>query len=1044
DVTGGGKLNVIGSKIKSGNTCIKKEGFEVIECEDTEIEGISGIVIEEGICNVLRGVKVKSRQNGILIKGESRAELEEVEIESGLLGLNIDGNNYERIEGIKIKAEEAIDVGSGELEIIDSDIEGRMTAKGIGNVGINNSSIGSVAVRGLSAVGINDSEITGNTIGISENGELLLKESRAELDQGIDITGRGKLKIVKSEILSDKTGIIKDGNENLILTDTNVISSDESISIFGNIFVNFINCKFKSYATYAIVAIGNVTVDATGLYCSGNKGLFCNDVLKFTISDFALDVFSNSLKVSNSNLIINKFKFETKFLAQNLIVDGNSKINFYNGKINIESNFHLNTVAGYPFILTTGNSETVFDNVKINNSINNTINLFSCSNKSNVLISDMHVNGFFCFMDSNEYSKVYINNSNIRSASSSFVLSGNSEVFVEKSSVSNSADFQYVSRDCANLFLSEVKTTCDSCFSLNHYSEIQTNNCVFKVKNESIVSKGFSVIVNNNSRWNNLRDSKYNIFALHKNKSDLIKNLVAVLFSQMQILVIKTRNFKCFGKIYGKFYSAGIKLYSFFMKNKNIMGIYLRRGMLNKDWIAGSSDIDFLTIINDNNDIGSEIKLLFKIHKRYKRLKNIFPLYGENIIMNKSELKFYLKYGDLRVKDIYKSSMLYGSQKIEKNEQSEYDHIKNRIDAASEILNSYILFSANYFNNKSIVNDIGFAKATIDILKNINPGNTDIDSRIGWLKQYTDVIPSDEKEILEPLIVLLEENMRLTVKNKNKIFDLVFNKINEFAKINNELIVFNTNVSIKKISKNHNVNNKYLNAVVDLIQDKFKNEILSVIIDAPGVCKVIIKGDYSANNEKHYVSDIFEIMTKLAILDNTPVLFFTQPMYQMLLFARFKNMPLEEYKLSNFSNLYKKRIFFLNNDNQYHIHGKEMLDKLLLESLADMSFQINIIDTSKDFNSIKSQLLEILFNIMELNLYFKNGIIIGDIYKKYNSFKMFDLSSGEENDLALILSVFNSSILSDEEKIIKIMAFMKNIKNDLMKEFFDERKDKIK
>jgi hypothetical protein len=154
-------------------------------------------------------------------------------------------------------------------------------------------------------------------------------------------------------------------------------------------------------------------------------------------------------------------------------------------------------------------------------------------------------------------------------------------------------------------------------------------------------------------------------------------------------------------------------------------------------------------------------------------------------------------------------------------------------------------------------------------------------------------------------------------------------------------------------------------------------------------------------------------------------------------------MPLEEYKLSNFSNLYKKRIFFLNNDNQYHIHGKEMLDKLLLESLADMSFQINIIDTSKDFNSIKSQLLEILFNIMELNLYFKNGIIIGDIYKKYNSFKMFDLSSGEENDLALILSVFNSSILSDEEKIIKIMAFMKNIKNELMKEFLMNEKIKL-
>ncbi|GAB1401819.1 hypothetical protein MASR1M68_07300 [Elusimicrobiota bacterium] len=1040
-VTDLGKVKITGSRIGSENTGINKEGIEVIEVRGSQIEGTNGIVIEEGVGNVLRGVKVKSSQNGILIKGESRAELKDIEIESSLLGIDIDGNNYEKIEGIKIKAEEAVDIGSGEIEIIDSEIEGRITAKGIGNVCINNSSIGSVSVCGLSAVGINDSEITGDAIDISENGEVLLKDSRAELDEGIDITGRGKLKIAKSEILSDKTGIRKDGNENLILTDTNVISSDESISIFGNIFVSFINCKFKSYATYTIVVIGNVTVDATGLYCSGNKGLFCNDVLKFTISDFSLDVFSNSLKVSNSNLVINKFKFETKFLSQNIILDGNSKVNFYNGKINIDSNFHLNAVAGYSFILTTGNSETVFDNIDINNNINNRVNLFSCSNKSNVLITDIHVSGFFGFMDSNDYSKVYVNDSNIRSASSSFVLSGNSEVFVEKSSVTNSVDFQYVARDCANLFLNNMKGTCDSCFSLERYSQIYTQNSVFKVKNESIVSKDSAVIVNKNARWSNLKNTNYNILKLLKNYKFNV--ILSNFLLQIQSLVIKTRNILFFKKIYESIYFMAVKLYPVFVKNQNILGIFLRRGMLNNDWIAGSSDIDYFTMIKNNN-IRSEIELLFNIHKKYKSIKRMFPLYGENIIMNQSELKFYMEYGDGRVNDIYRSVVLYGQQEIISSSQSEYNEIKNRIDTASEILNSYILFSGNYFNKKNIINDICFAKATIDILKKINPDIVMIDSRTGWLKRYMDTVSYDEKNILDPLIFLLQKNIRLTLADRNKIFNFIFEKINNFSKINNEFIIANTSVSTMKVNKQHNVNNKHLSSMIDLLQKKLNNEISSVIIDNPGVCKVIVESDYSTNNGTQYLYDIFSNIKKLAVLDSTPVLFFTKSMYQMLIFSRFKNMPLEEYKLSNFSNIYKKRIFFLNDDVEYFIHGKEIVSKLLLESLADMSFQINIIDITKRFDSIKGQVLEVLFNVMELNLYFKNDIINSDIHKRYDSFKMFDLSIEDKTALTTILNVFNNSVLSDKEKIMKIMFFIKSIKNDLMKEFINERKDTIK
>ncbi|MDD5021093.1 MAG: hypothetical protein PHR82_03020, partial [Endomicrobiaceae bacterium] len=918
------------------------------------------------------------------------------------------------------------------------EFEGKLTANGINNIRIDSSKIGSLLVTGLGSMMVEGSEIKGEGVNIGGNGELGIEGSDLELEDGIDVVQTGKLNLENCDIESENEGIRKDGNENLNLIKTNIISSGASINVFGDIYVNLTDCIFKSYITYAIIIIGNINVDAKNLHCAGSKGLFCNNILKLAVSNFTIDVFSNSLRAINSNLTISNFKFKTKFLDQSLFIDGQSNINFSNGEINIDNKLNLNTSLDYSLIVTTGNTEMMFDNISIKSDREINSNIFLCCNKSSVFIADMDTNGFFGFMDANDYSKIYIEDSKIRSVSSVFILNGSSEVFVYKSHVRNSANFQYVSKDLTHLFLDNVKTTCDSSFSLDHYSEVQTKNSVFKVKNESIVSKGFSVISNTNARWANIIDLNYNVVALiNKYKFSIVDIFVSNLLLRIQTFIIKTRNVLIFKNIYKFIYFTAIKAYPVFVKNKNILGIFLRRGMLNRDWIAGSSDIDFFTMTKNNN-VRSEIELLLNIHKKYKNIKRIFPIYGENIIMNQTELKFYLKYGDIRAHDIYRSSVLDGQQIIIQDNKLVCDDMKNRIDRASEILNSYILFSSNYFNQKNIINDICFAKATIDILKNIHPDNFIIDSRTDWLKQYIDVASYDEKNILKPLIFLFQTNIRLTLENRIKIFDLMFAKINNFAKFNNEFIVANTKVSTLKINKRHNVNNKHLDNMIDLLQKKFNNEILSIVVDAPGVCKVIIEGNYYQSNGIRYLFDIFKNIKKLAILDATPVLFFTKSMYQMLILARFKSMPLEEYKLTSFSNVYKKRIFFLKDDIEYWIHGKEILTKLLLESLADMAFQINIIDVTKNFDSIKSQLLEVLFNMMELKLYFKNDTINSDIHKKYNSSKMFNLSIEDESALSAVLNVFNNNVISDKEKIMKIMFFIKNIKNDLTKEFIDE------
>ncbi|GAB1401824.1 hypothetical protein MASR1M68_07350 [Elusimicrobiota bacterium] len=64
-VTDLGKVKITGSRIGSENTGINKEGIEVIEVKGSQIEGTNGIVIEEGVGNVLRGVSKEQSERDI-------------------------------------------------------------------------------------------------------------------------------------------------------------------------------------------------------------------------------------------------------------------------------------------------------------------------------------------------------------------------------------------------------------------------------------------------------------------------------------------------------------------------------------------------------------------------------------------------------------------------------------------------------------------------------------------------------------------------------------------------------------------------------------------------------------------------------------------------------------------------------------------------------------------------------------------------------------------------------------------------------------------
>ncbi len=1040
----GGKFRIRGSVVESGRTCINKDGYEILECRDSELRGENGLVFIEGDSNIIDGVKIYSRDNGILLNGESEADLKRVEITSEETGIRYEGERIEKLESIKIKAREAVSIGGGELEVTDSDLEGIIIMKAESSFLVDNSNIDSFSMSGLSSAEIRNSAIKADVISVSQCAQLDIQSAEFDCEEGIQISGAGKVSISDSHIKSEKTGIKKEGTEDLYLINTKIVSSYESLSVFGDIFVKISDCSLKSYSKYAALFIGNAIVDGFGLHFSGNKGLFCSDLSLFTVSNFSIDVFSNSIRMTNSNLKADKFIFKSKLPDENLFVEGNSELILNKGKINIGSALQLNRTDKSALMIVTGNARVVLNKITAETILDNSINFISSSNKADICMSYMKTSGFYSFIKAADFSKIFINKSNIESKTLSFLLDGNSETLVQNTSLKSNDGFEYVLKEAARLFVKKIKNVCDSCFDLRQYSQVYSDTSSFIVRNESISASEFTLFNETRSSWKNyIAHGNDSLYKLKKNILFKPNEIIRMVLNLLQIAVIKTRNNSFLRKIYDAIYHSSVKIYPFMIKNDSISSIFLRRGMLNKDWIAGSSDIDFFTVIK-NKEPYSEINLLYEIHKKYGKLKKIFPFYGENIIMTSEEVSFYIKYGDLRVSDIYNSKCLYGDLQFIKPDKNNYSPLKENIDKISEILNSYILLSANYFKQDSIVNDIGFAKASIDILKNISTDTIFSDSRTGWLTQYFDRCQNIEKNILHPLMLLLKQNIRISLDERNAVFNLIFNKINDYSGHSNAFIASNAGVNLIKVKKNHNLNNKHLTNTIDLLQKMFNNSISSIIIDAPGVCKVIVKEDCCKNGEIRNFNDIYKNIKQLDLSNNTPVLFFTESMFQMLLFARFKSMPLEEYRLKSFSNIYRKRVFFLAEDNQYFIHGCDMRKNLLLESLAEISFQINMLDVTKNFDSLRENILEILFNLTELNLYLKNDIITNDIRNMYNSFKMFNPDDSDQKELACVLNVFNDGLMPDKEKIIKIILFIKKVKNGLMKEFFDERKDKIK
>src|SRR4029079_1715464 len=90
-------------------------------------------------------------------------------------------------------------------------------------------------------------------------------------------------------------------------------------------------------------------------------------------------------------------------------------------------------------------------------------------------------------------------------------------------------------------------------------------------------------------------------------------------------------------------YSLAIKAFLQMAKKfPEIKSVYLRHGMLGKDWVPAISDVDLTLIIENGLKVEEEFAFLISFWSQFKRLKNVFPMLGEIDILHAKQFNAWV------------------------------------------------------------------------------------------------------------------------------------------------------------------------------------------------------------------------------------------------------------------------------------------------------------------------------------------------------------------------------------------------------------------
>ncbi len=880
--------------------------------------------------------------------------------------------------------------------------------------------------------------------------EVVLSSGDIIVSDIFDFTRLGNNPIM---ILRDKTKIqiadlnikfLKPNKLNFIQCDTQQQVLIQNLSLKGlDIFMNATKMSFVNIENSNISTNGISVISDQSSCLDINNSIFDNDDFKFLIKDSALLSLRNSTVNNGSFLFAGKYSqtkvFKSNFKLKNNAVSmvecacvsdnlskwdiSSSKLKRYAFTLIDCAEIHTDKskfVLDEQMFYSKGKTKINLSNSKIINKNNNKplINI-----KDNTLINICNTiikTQFLLKLEDN--TNMYIDKSYFYVKNTAAKLINNSKLFIKNTLIKkdkNNSGVNLAFKIFHNSKLNLSKTAVEG-FENGIMYDNNLKNIVISADTEiNCVNRFYR---RNIDKYINIEESIVPLKTLYK----------------FQIFVLETRSVFLIKHIYNIIYRIATKIFPGVVNKKYVKTVYLRRGMLN-DWIAGSSDIDYLTVIKDCNPY-AEMQAVSEINKHYKNLRKIFPFYGENLIMKNTDLDFYMKYGGIRTESLSKSRLLYGSQNRSIQNISSFEDKKHKIDIVSEILNSYVLFSNNYFCDNDIVSDICFSKAAIDILKyndyfdtNIKP----VDSRTEFLKKYLKENGTHDKKILINLLYVLKNNAVLSNDMRSLVFDFVFLKLDQLSKKFNEFAMKNANVKTIFKKRQTTITNKQLNNVIDLLQ----NEINSLIFDSPGLCYVAINNLKNGENIRYSqrINNIYAHVKSIHNMLYTPLLFFTENMFQTMLFAEFQNSPFNYCKLRNISDRYFQRTWYLSQDTKYYYHDGSILKFMALETLSGLSFHINNIDVSKGFVLVRNALFELFVGILQLKIYIKNGIIKNNYSSDFIINKYKDIYGNPEFDLALNTFADDCN-LSDLDKITKIIVYIKKIKDELIEEYLYEQR----
>jgi hypothetical protein len=281
-------------------------------------------------------------------------------------------------------------------------------------------------------------------------------------------------------------------------------------------------------------------------------------------------------------------------------------------------------------------------------------------------------------------------------------------------------------------------------------------------------------------------------------------------------------------------------------------------------------------------------------------------------------------------------------------------------------------------------------------------------------------------DVHKNLYAVLQERKKLTETDRNNIFNYVFNKLNEISIDFNKEIIAGNKVKKLVIYKRNSIN-----LYTELIA--YKENIRAIILDDPGLSYIIINNkdtDYS-----RIMLSVYKKAKENYCFYNTPILFFTENIFQALLFSNFKNNPFECYNIHDIEESNFTRKIYLSCDYAFYSHINDVIFKeLVISALSEMSIHINEINILQSFDNIKQHLYYLFIQILQFYLFLKNDRMKSECTYD-NIIKEFkDNNKNKAKDIEKILFCFEEDCkLKDIERTAKIIIFIKNLKSELIK-----------